>query len=102
MLASRSGGNFSILEAVLESHFWGGVKSDLFTGLVFFMHGEEKLGRYTNLHSGLQSNLGAQCRDEMGPDVFSIPKNHKTCPLQPVVAGDRELTPLFVTCSSCQ
>lgn len=27
----------------------------------------------------------------MGPDVFSIPKNHKTCPLQPVVAGDREL-----------
>lgn len=60
MLASRSGGSFSILEAVLESHFWGGVKSDLFTGS-FFVDGEEKLGRYTNLHSGLQSNLGAQC-----------------------------------------
>lgn len=35
MLASRTGGSFSILEAVLQSHFWGGVKSDLFTGSVF-------------------------------------------------------------------
>lgn len=60
MLASRSEGSFSILEAVLESHSWGGVKSDLFTGS-FFVDGEEKLGRYTNLHSGLQSNLGAKC-----------------------------------------
>lgn len=60
MLASRSGDSFSILEAVLGSHFWGGVKSNLFTGS-FFVDGEEKLERYTNLHSGLQSNLGAQC-----------------------------------------
>lgn len=37
-----------------------------------------------------------------GPDVFNILKNQKTCPLEPVVAGDRELIPLFVTCSICQ
>lgn len=30
--ASKSGGSFSILEAGLKSHFWGGGKSDLFTG----------------------------------------------------------------------
>lgn len=39
MLASRSRGSFSILEAGLESHFWGGGKSDLFTGS-FFVDGE--------------------------------------------------------------
>lgn len=59
--ASKSGSSFSILEAGLESHleshFWGGGKSDLFTGS-FFVDREEQLG---SLHSGLQSSLGAQC-----------------------------------------
>lgn len=60
VLARKSGGSFSILEAGLESHFWGCGKSDLIHRWVFFVDGEERLGRCTNLHSGLQSSLRAQ------------------------------------------
>lgn len=31
MLKCSSGGSFSVLEVGLESHFWEGAKSDLFT-----------------------------------------------------------------------
>lgn len=50
--------SFSILKAISKSHFWGGGRSDLFTGSFLWM---ERLRRYADLHSGLQSTLRAQC-----------------------------------------
>lgn len=98
MLASKSGGSFSILEAGLESHFWGGGKSDLFAGS-FFVDGEKNWEVSTVVCNpawelSVEKGWAQMC------SVFF--KNQKTCPLQLVVAGGRELIPLFVTCSICQ